>query len=463
MKPVMETILAHWFWQYFQANRWRFVQRTQTAEPPGEDFTTWDLPRILAEIDLHFTLALCGTPALGGGSSNSTAEGGCATLLKATPIARWDDLIEKGTMPDTYRPTLYDFLVHEALSFYQSGEQAGAQPQDTFEIMADSPIFAPVEEFLAWEPETPDLQSAKVKAIRLYQSLLEFHQDDADPTAFADADLHRLVFGYNQAIGPEKTELYVAALERFVDTWESHEIAARGLYEWARTVHSQEDYLLAHTLASRGWTTYPLSVGGKLCYNLIQQIEGKSASISTERVWNDPLPEIRVTYRNVTQVYFRAVPFDDFTRTSWWSLTETERDALLAGTPALEWSAQLPPTDDYKLRTETLPSPQGLAKGFYLILASHDPAFKTNDNQLSLAPVWVSDLALVVRSVYRSRTVEGFVLDARTGEPIVGAAVTRWIMAMRIVSTSIVRRTRRSPTTTACSASTPKTARPRVF
>jgi hypothetical protein len=36
MKPVMETVLAHWYWLYFQGNRWRFIQRTQTAEPPGE-------------------------------------------------------------------------------------------------------------------------------------------------------------------------------------------------------------------------------------------------------------------------------------------------------------------------------------------------------------------------------------------------------------------------------------------
>ncbi len=46
MKPVMEAILANWYWQYFQQNRYRFRQRTQTSAPPGEDFTTWDLPRL---------------------------------------------------------------------------------------------------------------------------------------------------------------------------------------------------------------------------------------------------------------------------------------------------------------------------------------------------------------------------------------------------------------------------------
>jgi hypothetical protein len=54
MKPVLEAILAHWTWQYFQQNRWRFLQRTQTASAPGTDLQTWDLPQILGEIDRRF-------------------------------------------------------------------------------------------------------------------------------------------------------------------------------------------------------------------------------------------------------------------------------------------------------------------------------------------------------------------------------------------------------------------------
>ena len=57
MHPIMNSILAHWYWHYFQQNRWRFMQRTATAEAPGSDFTTWDLPRIFAEVDKHFTAA----------------------------------------------------------------------------------------------------------------------------------------------------------------------------------------------------------------------------------------------------------------------------------------------------------------------------------------------------------------------------------------------------------------------
>ena len=412
MVPVMETVLAHWYWQYFQQNRWRFVQRTETAEPPGEDFTTWDLPRILSEIDAHFALAL-------------DAE----EQLKAIPVTDWGDLLEKGTLPDTYRPTLYDFIAFEALSFHSAGEQAGAEAMDTFEIMADSPIFAPVPELLAWEPETTDLDSAKLKAILLYQDLLAFHQDDADQTAFIDADLHRLGFGYNHAIGPDKATLYTAALERFADEWSSHEISARALYEWARVAYGEGENLRAHELATRGWDGFPASYGGIQCYNLIQEIEAPSATIQTERVWAPPLPDIAVTYRNVTQVHFRAIPLpvEEAIQPDWQYVSSSELETLLAIEPALAWSAELPATADYRKRTERLPAPDMLADGFYFIVASHDPSFATVDNQVSVAPAWVSDLALVVRNLRLQGEVAGFVLEAETGEPIQGASVTRWI------------------------------------
>ena len=156
MVPLMDTLLAEWYWQYFQQNRWRFMQRTATAAQPGKDFTTWDLPRLFAEIDKQFQKALA-----------------AEKLLKATPISAWDDLLQKGTMPDSYRPTLYDFIACEALQFYTSGEQAAAKPEDAFELSADSPILDSAEKFMAWQPAAgADTDSPVLKAIRLYQDLL---------------------------------------------------------------------------------------------------------------------------------------------------------------------------------------------------------------------------------------------------------------------------------------------------
>ncbi len=417
IRPLLEAILAHWYWQYFQQNRGRFLQRTATAAPPGPDFRTWDLRRLFAEIDRHFTAALADTDR-----------------LRATPVTAFDEFLVKGTLPDTYRPTLYDFLAHEALKFYTAGEQAGARPEDAFEIRAEDPIFGPVEAFLAWRPATPDTNAPALKAVRLYQELLRFHRDDADRTAFLDVDLARLLWGGNAAAEEGRAERLKAALQRLVENAAGHELESLALYHRARLEREAGNPAEAHRLAKRGRAAHPDSPGGRLCAHLIAEIEAKSAHLTTERVWNAPWPTLTVRYRNLTQVWFRAVPWDwdqflkrEHSRPE--NLSEEERRAVLAKAPALAWSAPLPPTPDFKERTVELPAPTTLAPGFYFLLASHKPDFSEVDNQLSLTTVWVSDLALVTRT--RAGQLEGFVLEAASGEPIPGTRVQGWYLNAR--------------------------------
>lgn len=410
-QPLLEAVLAHWYWQYFQHNRWRFLQRTQTAEAPGPDLQTWDLPRILGEIDKHFTGALVGREK-----------------LKATPVSAFEGLLVKGNLPDAWRPTLFDFLANEALRFYSAGEQGGAKAEDTFVLAADGPIFAPAAEFMKWKPETTDADSPTLKAVRLYQELLAFHQKDADRTAFADADLNRLDFGHNTATGENKEELYRNALKRFADEWVKHEVSSRALAQWATSLVAEDEPVEAHALAKRGLEAFPKSLGGTLCFNVLAQIQMKSASLQTERVWNAPWPTVNVTYRNVTKVYFRAIPrdFEKHLAGQRWGMFQYDdkfRKNLLAEAPALAWEADLPPTADFRERTEKVPAPKTLKPGFYFILSSHDPAFRDSNNVVSIAPVWVSDMALVMRQRQSEGVIEGLVLKNLPGEPVPNARV----------------------------------------
>jgi hypothetical protein len=271
MVPLMDTLLAEWYWQYFQQNRWRFMQRTATASQPGKDFTTWDLPRLFAEIDKQFQKAIA-----------------AEKILKATPIGAWNDLLAKGTMPDSYRPTLYDFIAHQALDFYTSGEQAAAMPEDAFELAADSPVLDSAEKFMSWQPAAgADTDSPVLKAIRLYQALLRFHQGDPAPRlAFAAADLERLTWGWNTAFGEDKNTRYKAVLEAFIRTYADFDLSALAIEHEARVLQQEGDLVAARKLALRGAELFSQSPGGKLCRNLVTEIEAKSASITTERVWN---------------------------------------------------------------------------------------------------------------------------------------------------------------------------------
>lgn len=414
MKPMMEAILANWYWQYFQQNRWRFLQRTQTAGAAGSDIQTWDLVRILGEIDRHFTAALAHDE-----------------VLKTTPIHEYDALLEGGTAPDVYRPTLYDFLTYNALQFYQTGEQGGIAAEDDFELSADGPVFGSSTEFENWQPETPEVVPPKLKAVKLYQALLRFHQADADRSAFYDADLVRLTFGHAVAVGENKEARYNAALENFIQSTTQHEIVARSLAALATQFEAVGELAKAKELAQRGYGAYPKSEGGILCFNIISRTEAKSAELDTEEVWNAPWPTLNVTYRNVTKVYFRAIAvnFNDYigqARRRAFGTDSTQLEELLGKKPTLEWSADLPPTNDYRLRTERLAAPTSLPAGFYFILSSHEQSFKQTDNQISVKTVWVSDLALVIRTRSDDPVQSGLVLRAGSGEPLAGAMVRLW-------------------------------------
>ncbi len=415
IKPVLRAILANWYWHYFQQNRWRFLQRTQTEAAPSDDFTTWSLPRILAHIDDQFQQVLA-----------------AADRLQQIPVQQYSALLEAGNSGDTLRPTLYDVLAFNALEFYTAGEQAGSRRQDSFDIEADSPIFDDVPAFLAWQPDTPEEDARLLKAIAIYQDLLRFHQDDDDPAAFLDANLSRLRFGHNEALGENKTQRYLSALERFVGAHTQHPISARALHQWATTLQQQGELVDAHAKASLGLRRFPDSVGGRRCYNLIQEIEAREVQINTERVWNQPAPDIEVTYRNVDKVYFRLVTFDfdEFVsgpiRWQPEQLNGQQRESLLRRSATKAWSAGLPPTPDYAQRQHAVPAPLDVAPGAYYLLSSHNADFSATDNQISITQVWVSELALVIRNRHGEGITEGFVLQANSGQPIAGARVQAW-------------------------------------
>jgi uncharacterized protein YfaS (alpha-2-macroglobulin family) len=415
MKPAMNAILAHWYWQYFQANRYRFLQRTQTAAPPGKDFQTWDLTRLFAEIDKKLVTALAASDS-----------------LKKIPVGDFEALLVKGNVPDSYRPTMYDFVAHEALAFYNSGEQAAAKSQDAFDLSADSPVFSDAAQFLAWKPESTDEDSPKLKAIQLYQALLNFHAEDDDQSAWLDVDLLRLNFGNNYSFGEEKTARYKAALKRFAESNNEHQISSRALHHLATVVQGEGELVEARKIALQGKNSFPASVGGRRCHNLIEEIESPTVQITTERVWNNPLPTVDVRYKNLTKVYFRVVEYDWDKRLASRGnrrpdyLDQNERKALIRQKPVVEWSVDLPATEDYHQAQKEVPARDDLEPGSYFLLSSHQKNFGANNNRVHFADFWVSDLALVIRNRNGQGVIEGFVLDNESGEPIVEANVRAW-------------------------------------
>ena len=332
-------------------------------------------------------------------------------------------------MPDTYQPTLYDFIAHHAAQFYSLDEQI-VRAQDDFELTADSPIFADTKAFLQWQPSS-ESKSPTLQAISIYQDLLKFHADDEDPIAKLYADLQRIRLGARVGVGDDDGTRYRAALQRFADQNVKHEISTIALAFLAQSWQANGDLVKAREVATVGMKRFPETFGGIRCFNLVQQIERPQLSVITEQVWNGDETEIQATHTNLSEVHFRLIPFD---YRSWkWRYGGEPQQAINRNNaqqytqkkPAASWSAKLPAADDFKPRTDPVPANTNVASGSYLLIASTDNEFGTKSKILSATHVWVSNLNVVSRD---NGDAEGQVFDAIKGTPVSGAKVSvyRW-------------------------------------
>lgn len=415
MVPMLRVLLGNWYWSYFEQNRWRFGNRTNTAAVVSDDFQTWDLQRLFLEIDKNYDLAMQD-----------------AKSLQSVPIADYDDLLPKGSSPDSYRPTLFDFVAFEAIEFYSLGEQAGTKAEDSFEIDAASAALGSMSDFLGWAPVATETYAPKLKAIQLYQQLLRFHQQDADNSALLQTELLRIRFCHANAVGEEKVARTLALLKSFAESHSKHPLSASARHSWAQLLVDANEMVAAREVALQGRNAFPDSPGGKNCHNLIESIEAKSVSITTDRVWTDPMPSIRIQYKNIRQVHFRAIEVNWTERLDpgrWMpnQINEVDREKLLQKPAALSWKVELPATDDYLENAISTEAPKGLKPGYYLVVASVRPDFADTDNAISVCDVWVSNLAVVVRQAWGENRIEGFVLNAKSGEPIANAKVSSFV------------------------------------
>ena len=411
-RPLLRLLQARWLFTYYQKNRFWMSERSATTTAPGDDFETWDLSRVLAEIDKRFQDSLADKP-----------------VLQKTPVGQFSEFLKGGDLGDELRPTLYDLIAHSALEFYTMEEVAASQPQDAFEITADSPALDSIAAFLAWHPQTPDATSPKLRSLQLYQDLLNFHQADPNPTAFLHCDLERLRWAGKAAVGPTKAARLDTALRAFIETHAKHPLSADARQDVANALIEKKQSKDARDFAQIGAESFPDHPFGKLCKKLVTNLEAKSIKLETETHWTPAGAEITLKHANLSHVWFRAcrrdwVPDDEMERHDPAPKDETQIAALLNLKPVLAWDAALPDDKDFLQRSTTLPAPGQLQPGYYIIIASANDDFSIKNNCISCLPVHGTTLVMVVRC--HERKLDGLVTAAVTGAPHEGIEVSIW-------------------------------------
>ena len=410
-KNILESYLANLYWQYFQQNRYRFYNRTETQNTvDSTDFRTWDLSTLFKEIDTHFNASLLNKEA-----------------LQNLDIKEFDYILNNQNNSEDYRPTLFDLLAHTALDYYKSSENNIARPADKFEIDSQQ-ILCEAYEFTQIDLPSKDKTSLQLKALETYQELVQFHFADPELKALVYVDLERLRFIHQHAVFENKNEIYIEVLKNSAENLKQHELSGQYLHEIAQQYHNEGNTYAPTQNENSRWkqqealaicdeviSKFPESRAAEKCKSLKSQILAKSLQIVTEKYIpkNEPA-RLLVKYKNMEGLQLTAYKISPTEIKELNKLYEEKKQLAFIKKLEVqkEWQANLKNEDDYQQHGMEVLFPP-MPNGQYLILASP----KDYTSSFAFSPVQVTDLALIETKINNSSS-RFQVVDRNNGEPI---------------------------------------------
>ncbi|OJV17648.1 MAG: alpha-2-macroglobulin [Dyadobacter sp. 50-39] len=414
-KAIYQSLIAAQYYAYYQRIRWQLYDRTATNRFDKNDIATW------GSEDFH--------NKIGGLYLESIHEEG---LLKETPLGPYDALIIKGNMRKL-RPTLYDLLAFRALSYFSSTELNVKKPQYAFEI-ADASAFDPAADFVHRKFETRDSASLEHQALLLYQKLIAFHQQDAEPDALIDADLARLQYVRQKSVHPDKDSLYYMSVNHVAQQYQSTPAAAQAWYLKAQWLNDRGnryrpgkdttwryETAKAAEICEKIISENPETEGGINAFNLLHAIRNLQLTMTMERVNIPGKPFLAlVNFKNIPVLHIRLIKADTAALTDFEGYDYENKFKKLTAAPAIRaWTQPLPDTRDFQQHSVEIKI-DALPIGDYILLAGTDEAFRDGHTILAARLFHVSNLSFIEKSNHY------FVLDRDSGRPVAGAAVQLW-------------------------------------
>ncbi len=415
-KNILENVLANLYWQYFQQNRGRFYSRTKTDKKvDATDFRTWDLQTLFKEVHIHF--------------QNSLQN---ALLAKNTPLSSIDELLITQENSQKYRPTLFDFLAHNALDFYKTDETHLTKPAYKFEL-TNKDLLAPASDFSRISLETKDSLSLQFHALQLFQELIRFHDQQQDIKALVVVDLERLQFVKQHVAFPDKAFLAFQTLQKSKDLYKDKPISTLYDYEIAlyyeqsgKRYNSKKNpdvqWNLSKALAvcEKAIQRHPESLGAQKCQVLAANLKQSTLHLTLENyVPVATKSRMLVKYKNMDALDIKVL---ELSEKQWDQLNnlykDSEKLAFISKLKTVkEWDEGLTNEHDYQLHTTELTLPE-LAQGTYLIFTKN----KATDAQIfAFATFQVTDISLVESNIAKRRYYR--VVNRNTGEPLQHAQV----------------------------------------
>ncbi|WP_075343951.1 alpha-2-macroglobulin family protein [Tenacibaculum agarivorans] len=417
-KQVLENILAKLYWQYFNQNRWRFYNRTQTAKKVDEnDFRTWDLQTLFAEIHNHY--------------QNSLTE---KKKLQNIDIYEYISILKLAKDSKKYRPSLYDFLAHNALEFYKTNETQITKPSYQFKL-SNQDLICEATKFVTLNLQSKDSLSLQFNALKIYQSLIDFHLNTKNTTALVDVDLQRLAFVKEHATFSGSEKIYLETLQSSENSTKPNEASALYAFEIAKLyskqantysknkhTHFQFKHKEAIQICQKIVQQFPDSFAAQKSKLLIAQIEKKNVRITTEK--HNPIDQysrLLINYKNIDKLYFSMyrVQLNELKKINERYDQGDKIKLINALTKVTSWEHTLPNESDYQTHSNEVIVPKQ-SQGMFLIVASTTKELKKGDI-FGYDDIQFTNLTFINRKLNGSSVYQ--VVDRNTGKPLREARV----------------------------------------
>ena len=432
-KQILHSMLGDLYWTYYQENRWKILDRT-TVEIPKEknqnskiDIETWSADDFYNIAHKNYMASL-------------TEETSSKMLLINSLTA----ILDKGINTEKLRPTLYDFLVHRAIEYFQQDENELTKPAYAFEIN-DENAFAPASTFIKASFKTSDTNSQKFTVLKLYQDIIEFHLNSYKaPDALIDADIARLQYVKEQSILSSKNELYFDALKNIATKFPNNAQAAMASVLMAETYlqsntknkkrgrqpqannEDNADYVEAKKICDAVIEKFPKTEASSRAESILQQIEQRSLGINVEKVIVPNQPSLaKIDYKEIKTLYCKIVTVSIQEMKDKTYDYNNDYQVIASRKGIKNWSVNLPDKHDYKTHSTEIKI-DALPLGTYALIVSEDANFEYK-KYYATAFVRVSNLANVQMTEQDKSGTGIYVVNRTTGEPLENVTIKTWL------------------------------------
>ena len=404
VQPVLQSLLAQMYWNYYQQNRWQFNQRSRLANPDSS-FTNWDLQTIITQTGRLYELSLRD-----------------AAREQTTPVGVLDGVLDGDKATRYLRPTLYDLLVQRAFDFFLSDEAGLTRPKLPFTVN-DPRFFSGSREFANLDIKTTDTASIAYKGIKYLQAVTAFHLQKKDEEALADVDLKRLEFLYGKATIDNKDSLYLKALKQIATGFSAKPISSIALLRIGEYYQQKDSLKTAHSYFERASENFPNSFGGKSADNLKRQLEEKSltATVEDRNAPDKPILGL-LSYTNIKEasisIYYLS-PAQAKLQVDGAFTNEKRLKLFNSLKPLQTKQLSLPDLKDFRKHSAEFKI-DPLRAGYYVILGKDATA--ATHNLLQFADFNVTSLSYTAR-MNPDGQKELLITDRASGAPLKGVTV----------------------------------------